>query len=305
MANTDLTKIDLYETTLSTADMSNINENAQYNIKDMPIGGITNAEMVLALQSTKQGIFRVGSVYMCTDTVANQYEEKHFYKFTGLAWEDVTGDITVVDSALDTNSTNPVENRVVTNALNGKQAEITSSNKLSADLVYDTDTANKFVTTSEKNTWNAKQNALSSSQLDAVNSGIDSTKVVEITTNTSSINALQFTYLTITLDTNDWVNNEQEISVGNITPTSIIWVSPTPIQSNVTNYSNSGILATGQGNGTITFSATTTPLVDISVNLIINNAPSMPIQIGDNLTINNYSGQITQNGNTLILGGNQ
>ena len=90
MANTDLIKIDLYENTLSNIDTTTIDENAQYNIKDMPIGGITNAEMVLALQHTKQGIFRVGSVYVCTDTVANQYTEKHLYKFLGNSWEDVT-----------------------------------------------------------------------------------------------------------------------------------------------------------------------------------------------------------------------
>lgn len=43
----------------------------------------------------------------------------------------------------------------------GLQSEITSSNKLSADLVDDTSTTNKFVTTSEKSTWNGKQDAIS------------------------------------------------------------------------------------------------------------------------------------------------
>lgn len=40
------------------------------------------------------------------------------------------------------------------------QLEITSSNKLSSDLVDDTNHTNKFVTASEKTTWNGKQNAL-------------------------------------------------------------------------------------------------------------------------------------------------
>lgn len=40
--------------------------------------------------------------------------------------------------------------------INGLQSEITSSNKLSSDLVDDTNQANKFATTSEKNAWNAK-----------------------------------------------------------------------------------------------------------------------------------------------------
>lgn len=44
--------------------------------------------------------------------------------------------------------------------LSTKQEEITSSNKLSSDLVDDTNKTNKFVTSSEKTTWNNKQNAL-------------------------------------------------------------------------------------------------------------------------------------------------
>ena len=38
----------------------------------------------------------------------------------------------------------------------GLQTEITSSNKLASDLVDDTNSGNKFVTTSEKQTWNNK-----------------------------------------------------------------------------------------------------------------------------------------------------
>lgn len=44
--------------------------------------------------------------------------------------------------------------------INGLQAEITALNKLSADLVDDSNSTNKFVTTSEKQTWNGKQDAL-------------------------------------------------------------------------------------------------------------------------------------------------
>lgn len=42
------------------------------------------------------------------------------------------------------------------NLLNEKQNVIDTTHKLSADLIDDTNTTNKFVTTSEKNTWNAK-----------------------------------------------------------------------------------------------------------------------------------------------------
>ena len=67
------------------------------------------------------------------------------------------------------------------------QPLITNSNKLSADLVDDTNTTNKFVTSADKTNWNGKQNALTETQLNAVNSGIDSTKVGQIATNTSNI----------------------------------------------------------------------------------------------------------------------
>jgi hypothetical protein len=40
------------------------------------------------------------------------------------------------------------------------QTEITSTNKLDADLVDDTTSSHKFVSASDKNTWNGKQDAL-------------------------------------------------------------------------------------------------------------------------------------------------
>jgi len=53
-----------------------------------------------------------------------------------------------------------------------------------------TDSTHNFVTDSEKSTWNAKQNALSQSQLDAVDSGITSTLVGQITTNQNNITTI-------------------------------------------------------------------------------------------------------------------
>lgn len=46
--------------------------------------------------------------------------------------------------------------------VSGLQTEITSNNKLSSDLVDDTNHTNKFVTDSEKTTWSGKQDALES-----------------------------------------------------------------------------------------------------------------------------------------------
>ena len=49
----------------------------------------------------------------------------------------------------------------------------------------------KRVTQTEKDTWNGKQNALTTTQMQAVNSGIDSTKVAQIETNKNDISAVQ------------------------------------------------------------------------------------------------------------------
>lgn len=46
-------------------------------------------------------------------------------------------------------------------ALDAKENVISADNKLNADFVDDTDTTNKFVTTEEISTWNAKQDAIS------------------------------------------------------------------------------------------------------------------------------------------------
>lgn len=49
----------------------------------------------------------------------------------------------------------------VADLVDGLQTEITETNKLSADLVDDSTTVNKFVTSAEKTTWNGKQDAIS------------------------------------------------------------------------------------------------------------------------------------------------
>ena len=58
-----------------------------------------------------------------------------------------------------------------------KQDTIDSTHKLSADLVDDSTSTNKFVTASDKTTWNGKQDALTTAQQNAVDSGITSAKV--------------------------------------------------------------------------------------------------------------------------------
>lgn len=67
------------------------------------------------------------------------------------------------------------------------QPKITNDAMLSADLVDDTSTTHKFVSASEKSTWNGKQDALDTAQMNAVNSGVTSTTVGQVATNITDI----------------------------------------------------------------------------------------------------------------------
>lgn len=74
----------------------------------------------------------------------------------------------------------------VADLVSGLQTELSASNKLNPAYI-NYDSTHRAVSDTEKSTWNGKQNALSSTQLDAVNSGIDSTKVAQIETNKNNI----------------------------------------------------------------------------------------------------------------------
>lgn len=62
----------------------------------------------------------------------------------------------------------------LTTLLNAKQNQITSTNKLDASLVDDTNSNNKFVTNAEKTTWNGKQDTLTA----GTNITIDANNVI-------------------------------------------------------------------------------------------------------------------------------
>lgn len=104
----------------------------------------------------------------------------------------------------DSTSTNKFVTASDKETWNAKQNAIDNSHKLSSDLVDDANHTNKFVTSTEKNTWNGKQNAIDSehklssslvsfttAEAAALASGIDSTKVAQISTNQSNILLVQ------------------------------------------------------------------------------------------------------------------
>ena len=62
-----------------------------------------------------------------------------------------------IDNVPTSGSDNPVKSGGIYTALEEKQDTIDSSHKLSADLVNDTNSTNKFTNTTEKTTWSGKQ----------------------------------------------------------------------------------------------------------------------------------------------------
>lgn len=92
----------------------------------------------------------------------NDLENKPQINSVGLSGNKSSSDLGL-QSALDASQLDAVNSGITSakvTAFEGKQDAITSNNKLSADLVDDTTTTNKFVTVADKTAWNAKQNAL-------------------------------------------------------------------------------------------------------------------------------------------------
>ena len=84
VGDADLSKINLYEKTISRINTTNVNDNSQYIIKDIPVGGITNSQMSLLVQSNHLGLLPVGSVFKCTDS--GIYTQGEFYRYLGNSW---------------------------------------------------------------------------------------------------------------------------------------------------------------------------------------------------------------------------
>lgn len=71
----------------------------------------------------------------------------------------------------------------------------------------------------------------------------------------------------ITLLSAGWMSGSQAVVVDGMKTDSIVWVAPIPADQD--EYGNDGIKATAQGEGTLTFTAKNTPVVDVKVNVVI------------------------------------
>lgn len=71
--------------TLKGLKQSTINADKGYEIKDYPIGGITNAEMDIEF---KDGyIYPIGATFICRDN--GKYKKDYIYQFNGVGWEQI------------------------------------------------------------------------------------------------------------------------------------------------------------------------------------------------------------------------
>lgn len=112
----------------------------------------------------------------------NVYDE---YVYANNTWEkigdteiDLSNYVTTTD--LNTALASYTTTADLTTLLAGKQNTIDSTHKLSSDLVDDTNATNKFVTSSEKTTWNGKQDLLTAGD----NITIDSNNVISASATT-------------------------------------------------------------------------------------------------------------------------
>lgn len=119
---------------------------------------------------------------------------------TGLSINENTGELIATGGESDTTDYSDITNKPQINGVTltgnktGTQLGLANTSDIPTTLAELTaDTSHRTVTDTEKATWDAKQNALIATQLDAVNSGITSTGVSQIATNTNNIASINQT----------------------------------------------------------------------------------------------------------------
>jgi len=74
---------------------------------------------------------------------------------------------------------------------------------------------------------------------------------------------------TITLDHTTWIGNEQVILIEPITPDSVVWVAPAI--ASMVDYGTCKVMATAQGDSTLTFTCEVVPANDLYVTVVISD----------------------------------
>ena len=130
-----------YEDLSNKPKINNVELNGNKSWADL---GLSNPMHIAGRVDTYQDLpatANEGDVYL-VGLVADTDKEEYVYVSGG--WEYLGTNAIEVDSAMSSTSENPVQNKVITEALTGKQDTIDSTHKLSADLVDDSNSADKL-----------------------------------------------------------------------------------------------------------------------------------------------------------------
>lgn len=162
-------------------------------------------------------------------------------------WTDT---IQAIDDRLNSTSLNPVQNVVITNALNWKQDTLESWTNIK--------TINN---TSVLWSWNiAVQETL-----------VNQTNIKSVQWNTllGSWNLELYKSITVTLTAAWWSDEEQTVTATGVTSSNSVIISPAP--ANMKDYADWLIYCSAQASNSLTFTCTTVPENNIVVNVLILN----------------------------------
>lgn len=178
----------------------------------------------------------------------------------------IPDDVTV-DDALSATSKNPVQNKVVKAALDGKQAvgDYATSEELEAGLALKADDAD-LATVAKTGSYNdlTSKPSIPSKVSDLSNDSGFQTASQVATAVQSGVAGKQddFTVVSVNLPASGWSSNQQTVAVSGVTvSTEIVVVSYSP--GSYQAYTEAGVRATAQGAGSLTFACDEAPSADL------------------------------------------
>ena len=146
---------------LSETQMNAVNSGITSGKVSTYDGYASGKQNTLIASGTGQNIQGSGSVTVSKDTSTGMITisgtDNNTTYSTGTT---STAGLTKLYTDTGSNTDGTMTQSAITTELGKKQASITSSAKLGADLVDDSSSTNKFVTAANKTTWNGKQNAI-------------------------------------------------------------------------------------------------------------------------------------------------
>jgi len=271
----DISSVGTLDTTQVSSQSTNLSESFSGNIKLHKIsktGNYTDLNGLPSIPTTTDGLAEGSTnLYFTTARVLATL----LSGFSALSGTITTSDtiLTAFNKIVGNIATLVPQARNLT--INGTQYDLSSDRSWtivpggagSDTTAIHTNVANEISTITE-NTSLADNDLLL--EEDSANSGVKkkfklSTLATYIQTKLSSIFESEWTYTTLNLPVANWSSNAQTISgITGLTSSSYVRVSPPIDRTSSLNYGNAQISATALGTGTITFTNTTNPTVDIN-----------------------------------------